>query len=592
MLRSALVLLLVAGSLSIQVRAAGESEGEKRPNVLLILADDLGYSDLGHYGSEISTPNIDALAREGISFSNFHAAANCAPSRAMLMTGVNNHIAGVGTIPEMVPAELQNHPAYQGVLSRNTVTIATLLNDTGYHTYLSGKWHLGSERDLRPFNRGFERTFMLADSGADNWEQRPYLPLYDKANWYLDGEETTLPDDFYSSRNLVDTLISFIDSNRGDNQPFFAYLPLQAVHMPVQAPQEYIDRYMETYNEGWEVLREQRRKGAVAAGLIAADTPMVRMETTADWNSLDAEEKRYEAKRMAVYGGMVEAMDHNIGRLIQWLKDTGEYENTIIIFTSDNGAEASDMNNLRGRLGASRLGYNLDYETLGLEKSLNTIGPSFASAAASPLAWYKFQVGEGGMRVPLIISGPGISAKNDFEDTFGWIADLVPTILSLTGTPHPGARYGGRPVLPIEGKDISGLLNGSITAVRGPDDFVAYELAGSKVVFHGDHKIVFHAAPIGDATWHLYNIKTDPGETADIASKYPELFQRMLTEWEAFERRADVQPLPEGYDQRRQVVLNYLAKVMPSRLLVLILSLMIIIPFWVAWRNKHKHEHK
>lgn len=581
--------LLLATALQVQP-APAEAQEDKRPNILLILADDLGYTDLGHYGSEISTPALDTLASEGISFSNFHAAANCAPSRAMLMTGVNNHIAGVATIPEMVPPELKDHPAYQGVLSHNAVTIASLLNDAGYHTYLSGKWHLGNEPDLRPFNRGFERTFMLADSGADNWEQRPYLPLYDKANWYLDGEETTLPEDFYSSRNLVDMLISFIDSNRGDGQPFFAYLPLQAVHIPVQAPQGFIDRYMSTYDEGWDALREQRRQGAIDAGLIAPDTPMVRMETTGDWDGLSAEEKRYEAKRMAVYGGMVEAMDANIGRLVQWLKDIGEYDNTIVIFTSDNGAEASDLYNLQGRLVARRLGYNFDYDTLGLKQSLNTIGPSFASAAAAPLAWYKFQVGEGGMRVPLVIAGPGVEARAGFEDAFGWIADLAPTILSLTGTQQPGQRYAGRPVLPIEGKDMSALLDGTAASIYGPDDFVAYELAGSKVVFHRDYKIVFHAAPIGDALWHLYDIKTDPGETQDIAADHPALFARMLDEWDAFERRADVQPLPAGYDQRQQVVLNFMAKTYPKNLLVLVLTLLILVPFIVAWRSKRKRE--
>ena len=335
--------MLLAGLLGQAASADDTSVNSRRPNVLLILADDLGYTDLGHYGSEINTPNLDALASEGISFSNFHTAANCAPARAMLMTGVNNHLAGVATIPEMVPPELSDYPAYQGVLSQNTVTIATLLQDAGYHTYLSGKWHLGSTPELIPFNRGFERTFMLADSGADNWEQRPYLPLYDTANWYMDGLPTSLPEDFYSSRNLVDTLIGFINSNLGDGQPFFAYLPLQAVHMPVQAPQEYIDRYMDAYTDGWNVLRENRRQAAIEAGLVPADVPMARMHTTEDWDTLTNDAKRYEAKRMAVYGGMVEAMDHNIGRLLQWLKDIGEFENTIIIFTSDNGAEASDM---------------------------------------------------------------------------------------------------------------------------------------------------------------------------------------------------------------------------------------------------------
>ena len=506
------------------------------------------------------------------------------------MTGVNNHLAGVATIPEMVPPELSDYPAYQGVLSLNTVTIATLLQDAGYHTYLSGKWHLGSTPELIPFNRGFERTFMLADSGADNWEQRPYLPLYDTANWYMDGLPTSLPEDFYSSRNLVDTLIGFINSNLGDGKPFFAYLPLQAVHMPVQAPQEYIDRYMDAYTDGWNVLRENRRQAAIEAGLVPADVPMARMHTTEDWDTLTNDAKRYEAKRMAVYGGMVEAMDHNIGRLLQWLKDIGEFENTIIIFTSDNGAEASDMTIPGAALGRRITGHNIDYATLGLKQSLNTIGPSFASAAVSPLSWYKFQVGEGGMRVPLIISGPGLEDRKGFNHAFTWIADLAPTILKITGTDTPGKRYGGKPVYGMEGKDLTGLLTGHADQVYGSNDFVAYELAGNKVVFHGDYKIVLHARPQGDGQWRLYDIIRDPGETADLATKHPALFQRMLGEWEMFEQRAGVQTLPPGYESKRQVTINALRKMFPKQILIFLLTLMILTPFAVAWKIRGKNN--
>ena len=205
----------------------------ERPNIVLVLADDLGFTDLASYGSEISTPTIDALARQGVSFTNYHTAANCAPSRAMLLTGVDAHLAGVPNIPEMLAPQQQRHAHYQGVLGSNVVTVATLLEGVGYHTYMAGKWHLGAGPGKLPSQRGFERTLALADSGADNWEQRPYTLLYDKANWYADGEEYQLPEDFYSSRFLVDKTIEFIDSDIEDGQPFFAYLPFQAVHIPV-----------------------------------------------------------------------------------------------------------------------------------------------------------------------------------------------------------------------------------------------------------------------------------------------------------------------------------------------------------------------
>ena len=243
----AIVIPLLASSLPAQAASMSTSlftESSERPNIVLILADDLGFTDLASYGSEISTPNLSTLAKNGLSFTNYHTAASCAPTRAMLLTGVNNHRAGVPNIPEMIPPQQRRHAHYQGTLGRNVVTVATLLQDNGYHTYMAGKWHLGMTPDLLPSRRGFEQTIALADSGADNWEQKPYLPIYEKANWFADGEETTLPEDFYSSRFLVDKAIEFIDSNHADDKPFFTYLPFQAVHMPVQAPQAFIDHYI------------------------------------------------------------------------------------------------------------------------------------------------------------------------------------------------------------------------------------------------------------------------------------------------------------------------------------------------------------
>jgi arylsulfatase/uncharacterized sulfatase len=351
-----------------------------RPNIVFILADDLGFTDIAPYGSEVNTPNLSTLAEKGVRFTNFHTAANCAPARAMLLTGVDSHLAGVPNIPEMLAPQQRVHANYQGVLGNDVVTVATLLEDAGYHTYMAGKWHLGMDPNKRPSQRGFQRTMAMMDSGADNWEQRPYLPIYDQANWFADGERFTLPQDFYSSRFLVDKMIEFIDSNLPntgvqDNRPFFAYLPFMAVHSPVQAPQQYIDRYMGVYNSGWDALRQQRKERAEALGIVPKNTPMVRMETTADWDALSDDDKRYQAKRMAVYAGMIEAMDFHIGRLIEFLKARGQYDNTIFIFTSDNGSEASGPAEPRAfpvRLTPESLGYNLDYDNLGLKGSYST----------------------------------------------------------------------------------------------------------------------------------------------------------------------------------------------------------------------------
>jgi len=568
-----------------------ETAKAERPNIVLVLADDLGFTDLAAYGSEISTPTIDALAQQGVSFTNYHTAANCAPARAMLLTGVDAHVAGVPNIPEMLAPQQQQHAHYQGVLGNDVVTVATLLEGAGYHTYMAGKWHLGAGPGKLPSQRGFERTVALADSGADNWEQRPYIPLYDKANWYADGKEYQLPEDFYSSRFLVDKTIEFIDSNIEDDSPFFAYLPFQAVHIPVQAPQEFIDRYMGVYDGGWDELREQRWSRAVELGIIPADSGMGRMSTTADWDTQDADQQRYQAKRMAVYAAMVEAMDYHLGRLVSYLKSRGEYENTIIIFTSDNGAEASgpaDHDSFTGRRGPAALGYHTDYERLGLRGSYNTISPSFASAAASPLAYYKFYAGEGGMRVPLIVAGAGLPVQGELSHAFSFVTDITPTVLSFAGVAPPDGRYAGRPVEPMIGRDLVPLLSGKTEQVYGAEDTVGYELAGHAVLFQGDYKIVFIYGPLGDGQWHLYNIVRDPGETSDLASAEPARMQRMLSAYERYTLDNKVLPAPPGFDHLKQLVINTLYIRMRTPVLVALLTTLILLPFLVAYRRKIK----
>ena len=467
------LLLLLSSALALAGGAAGT-----RPNIVFILADDLGFTDIAPYGSEVNTPTLSMLAQQGIRFTNYHTAANCAPARAMLLTGVDNHLAGVPNIPEMLAPEQRRHDHYQGVLGDNVVTVATLLEAAGYHTYMAGKWHLGSTPRKLPSSRGFERTVALADSGADNWEQKTYIPLYDQASWFADGERYQLPEDFYSSRFLVDKTIEFIDTNLDDGKPFLAYVPFQAVHIPVQAPQEYIDRYMGVYDSGWDTLRQDRRERAVDLGIVPAETGMVRMSSTGNWDSLSEERQRYEAKRMAVYAGMIEAMDFNIGRLVDYLQQQGVYENTIFVFTSDNGAEGSGpadpLSFPANRVPAS-LGYDLDYERLGLKGSYNSLSPSFASAAASPLSFYKFYTGEGGLRVPLIIAGKPLPEMPQLTGAFAWATDIAPTILAMANVDQPGERYAGRAVLPMIGRDLSPVLSGSADRVYAEEDTVGYE---------------------------------------------------------------------------------------------------------------------
>ncbi|MBT3834103.1 MAG: arylsulfatase [Gammaproteobacteria bacterium] len=567
---------------------AGAVKAAQQPNIILILADDLGFTDIAPYGSEISTPSLTALANEGIQFTNYHTAASCASSRAMLLTGVDNHRAGVSNIPEAIPPGLSAFDNYRGVLGNNVVTVATLLEDAGYHTYMAGKWHLGKERHQLPSRRGFERTVAMADTGADNWEQKPYIPIYKKANWFADGEEMELPKDFYSSRFLIDKTIEFIDSNHEDGQPFFAYVPFQAVHIPVQAPQDFIDRYMGVYDTGWEQLRQDRLAKAVGLGVVGEGTEMVDMSTTQDWDALPDDRKRYEAKRMAVYGGMIEAMDFHIGRLIEHLKTTGQYENTLLIFTSDNGTEVSgptDPGRVQAQIFLRNQGYTSEYETLGLKGSFNSISPSFASASASPLAFYKFYAGEGGLRVPLIIAGQSVLNKGELNHALSHVTDITPTILSLAGVKAPDGRFGGRPIEAMIGRDLMPIIRGDVERVYAEDETIGYEVGGNAALFRGDYKIVMNRAPVGDRQWHLYNIVSDPGETEDLADAMPERMQLMLRAYDQYVLENGVLPVPVDYKQVSQVGINGLREIYGKQMLVLLVSMLILVIFLVVARS-------
>jgi len=564
------------------------AQAAQQPNIVLILADDLGFTDIAPYGSEISTPSLTALANEGLRFTNYHTAASCAPSRAMLLTGVDNHRAGVSNIPEAIPPDQSAVDNYQGVLGNDVVTVASLLEGAGYHTYMAGKWHLGKERHQLPSRRGFERTVAMADTGADNWEQKPYIPIYKKANWFADGEEMELPKDFYSSRFLIDKTIEFIDSNRADGQPFFAYVPFQAVHIPVQAPQEFIEQYMGVYDVGWEQLRQDRLTKALELGVVGQGAAMVEMSTTQDWDALPDDRKRYEAKRMAVYGGMVAAMDFHIGRLIEYLKATGQYDNTLFIFTSDNGTEvsgATDPSRVQAQVLIRNQGYTSEYETLGLKGSFNSISPSFASASASPLAFYKFYAGEGGLRVPLIIAGQSVLNKGELNHALSHVTDITPTILSVAGVKAPDGRFGGRPIEAMIGRDLMPIIRGDVERVYAEDETIGYEVGGNAALFRGDYKIVMNRGPVGDNQWHLYNIVSDPGETEDLADAMPERMQVMSRAYEQYVLENGVLPVPVGYQQVSQVGINGLREVYGRQMLVLLVSMFILVIFLVVARS-------
>lgn len=554
--RDAIFLLLSLGWVSCVGAEAGI---DHRPNILLILADDLGYSDIGSYGSEISTPNLDQLANNGLRFSSFYTTASCAPTRAMLLTGVDSHRAGVANISEALTPEQAHSPFYRGTLNHNVITIARLLNDAGYDTAMSGKWHLGyADPSLLPINRGFKQTVTMPFSGGDNWTQQSYVPHYDKTLWLENGKEIAVPEGFYSSKFIVDKAIQQLENNQKNHQeqrkPFFSFVSFLAVHIPVQAPKEFTEKYIGSYRDGWHALRKNRQNAVKDLGLIPANASMKRMAATDDWDDLSEEEKRYSDKRMSVYAGMVDAMDHHIGRLIQYLKESGQYDNTVIIFTSDNGPAAGDV----PLLWINALGYNRDYETLGERYSYGTIGASFGSAVASPLGHYKFHSGEGGIRVPLIISGPQVadSHRGRISHSRAFVKDLAPTILALAGTHHPGTQYKGKAIEASTGKNLLPVIAAQTDSVYTDEDVITYEIGGNAALIKGDYKITLNRGGTNDGRWHLYNITEDPGETEPLETVETTIFFDLLAEYETYARENGVIPVPKNYYQPAQILRN------------------------------------
>ncbi|WP_081984735.1 arylsulfatase [Sphingomonas sp. 35-24ZXX] len=523
------------------------------PNFVVLLADDLALMDLGIYGGEARTPHIDALARRGRMFTRHYTSPLCSPSRAMLLTGLDNHRTGVSTIPEVIPQEHVGKKGYSLRFEPGVTTISTRLRQRGYRTYMTGKWHLGRGKGDLPNSHGFDRSFVLDASGADNWEQKSYIPYYATAPWFEDGKPATLPKDFYSSRFLVDRMIDYIDA--GDrHQPFFAYIGFQAVHIPVQAPKAFTQKYADTYREGWAAMRKARWQRAKAIGLIPQGAPLADPpQGLRRWESLSGEEQALFARHMAINAGMIEAMDHHIGRLVAHLKRTGQYDNTVFVFTSDNGPEPSNP------MATTRTmdwwtwanGYSVSADNWGEKGTYAFIGPEFANAAASPGAMFKFYTSEGGLHVPMVMAGPGVTPAAP-SGAMTTVSDIAPTLLALAGETADGTAFDGLSLMPV--------LTGASDTVRSAEVATGFEVSGNAALFKGSYKLVRNLAPYGDGVWRLFDIASDPGETRDLSKEQPAKFRELMADYRLYAKRNGVLEMPEGYDSTRQIASNTLRK--------------------------------
>ncbi len=577
----ALLGLFVFSSFQIQPKA--DKEEVTKPNIVLILADDLGLMDFGAYGGEATSTHVDGLAARGTMFTNFHASPMCAPSRAMLMTGFDSHRTGVPNLPLFLPPSFADSVGYEGILNNEVKTVATLLKQAGYRTYMTGKWHLGHTEETLPSKRGFDRTFILGASGADNWERKAYLPTQSDPPWFADGVPTELPDDFYSSEHLVDEMIGFMDDDKDDSklnsQPFFAYLAFQAIHIPVQAPREFIEKYEGVYDGGWDELKQRRFVKAKELGLIPQDAVLGDMlPVLQKWESLSDELKAFKSKSMAVNAAMIEAMDFHIGRYMAYLNAQGKLENTVFIITSDNGPEASDPSLIAGMdLWIKYAGYNRNIETLGEKRSFSFIGPEWASAASGPSAFFKFYAGEGGLRVPMIISGPNIPSGQK-ESALTMITDITPTILDIAGVSHSED---------MDGRSLIPLLTDEQERVYPIDEPIGMEAANQRALFKGDYKLSRVGKPYGDDVWKLFNLAMDPGETKDLAELQPDLYQEMLQDYKDYEIKYGVIEMPKDYEALKEVTQKLIRKIKKPAIAIGI-SLVALLVYVRRRRRKRK----
>lgn len=511
---------------------------DTRPNFLLIVVDDMGFSDLGSFGSEIATPNLDALAFGGVRLTDFHSAPACSPTRAMLMTGTDHHLAGIGAMIETLRPDFEGAPGYEGYLNDRVATLAELLRDGGYRTILSGKWHLGDKPEAWPAARGFERSFALLPAAGDHFGRDIASPALLGRMYAEDSNAVSeLPAGFYSTDHFTQRLIEFFDEGAADDRPFFAYLPFSAPHYPLQAPDAEIAKYRGVYDEGPDVLREKRLDRLRTLGLIGRDVaahPVVTGEP--EWDELTPEQQAFSARTMEVYAAMVDRVDQNVGRVVEHLKRTGKFDNTIIVFLSDNGAEGAiaEAMPILGPLMAERIRKTCDNSLVNLGRPGSYIwyGPRWAQAATAPSWLVKAFTTEGGIRVPAFIHWPA-ARRRGISDVFSTAMDVMPTFLDLAGVDHP-TTFQGREILPVRGRSFRRWLEGRADAVHPEGTSTGWELFGRRAVRQDDWKAVYVPDERGVSKWQLYDLSQDEGEIDDLADKHPEKLEALLMLWRRY----------------------------------------------------------
>ena len=515
----------------------------RRPNVVIILGDDMGFSDMGMFGSEIKTPNLDALAKDGVRFTGFYTHASCSPTRSMLLSGVDTHVNGIGNMDEWTAPNQRGVPGYEGFLNDRVVTLPQLLKDSGYHTYMVGKWHMGKAPDKIPAARGFERDFSLLDGAGSYWNMDNTSATSPKLVFTEDGRYLTqLPKGYYATKTYTDKLISFIDANKGDGKPFFAYVAHQAPHDPYHLPKAWRDRHVGEYDKGWNAVRQERLQRQIDLGIVPAGTTLAeRMWFVPDPIVMAPATRAILGRKMELYAGMMENMDFHVGRLIAHLKEIGEYENTIFIVFGDNGAEGADLfqmvagtpGTLNALFAASKWS-KTDPKDWGDPGSYPVYGPGWAQVSMTPFSQYKGNTAEGGIRNALVVSGPVVKRpKGSINGGLMHVADIMPTLLEVAGASYP-KTYKGHDLPPLIGKSWVTMLAGQAESPRTDQDYMAWEIFGNRAVRQGDWKLRWQWKPWGAGEWELFNLVTDPAERKNVAAANPVMTNALLARWDEY----------------------------------------------------------
>lgn len=536
--------LIGVSALFISASVDIKPKKDKKPNIILIMADDLGFSDLGCYGGEINTPNLDRIAKQGLQFTQFYNVSRCCPTRASLLTGLYNHDAGIG---DMTTAE--NAEGYKGHLGKNTVTIAEVLKEAGYRTAMTGKWHVSNtltqpnaQEQMKWLNHQAEHPLFspIAQYPTSRGFEKYYGTIWGVIDFFdpfslVEGTTPVkdVPKDYYHTDAINDKTVDYIKEYSQSGSPFFLYVAHNAPHWPIQALPEDIEKYKDTYKVGWDVIRENRYKKMVKLGLIDSSKTKLSPRHPGKGSWENNPHKEWDARAMAVHAAMIDRMDQGIGRMLKALEETGELDNTIIVFLSDNGASA-ELSDRYGpgfdRPGQTRDGQKISYATdksvmPGSQTTFFSIGPDWANVANTPYRLWKSQSLEGGVHTPMIISWPkGIKNKGTKSDQVGHVMDFMATFVDVAGAKYP-KQYQGNEITPLEGNSLSPILKGG--KMKG-HNALFNEHEGSKYVRYQNWKLVLAG---GKKDWQLYDIEHDKSELNDLAAEHPEKVTMLSVMW-------------------------------------------------------------